>query len=410
MNYRGGQGGMQQVIPGGPLGKARYALSLGRPDEAERIARKRLEKEGGDVNARVVLAQALLQQGQAREAADEARRAIRGQSTNVDAHLVLAAALLQTQGPMGQFRKVPDEAIQAARRAVELQPRAAKTHVQLAEVLAANRDMAGARAEADTAVKLEPRQAAGHLIRAVVLYSDKDPEGALDAAQAALRTDRNLTQAEFIRANALIDLKRYDDALTALDTVDRTNPMLGANSTQALRARVHYKQRKFGQSYREFRALQSANPRLRFLAPVLAAVSMIAVGQFGQNAQFFIIGLVTVLAVLILFGLSLIPVAGPWIVTVLVLGLIGLFAFGALRQSQGAILGAAPGGRLGSLGIAVVAFAAIFVLVLYLGSHTVHWSFTSTWLGVAGALGLVFSAAILYLFGRFGGRRAGAAA
>jgi tetratricopeptide (TPR) repeat protein len=243
-----------------------------------------------------------------------------------------------------------------------------------------------------------------------VLYSDKDPEGALEAASAALRNDRNLTQAEFIRSNALIDLKRYDDALTALDTVDRTNPMLGANNTRALRARIHYKQRKFGQSYREFRELQSLNPRLRILAPVLAAVSMVAVGQFGQNAQFFIIGLVTVLAVLILFGLSLIPVAGPWIVTVLVLGLIGLFAFGALRQSQGAILGAAPGGRIGSLGIAVVAFAAIFVLVLYLGSHTVHWSFTSTWLGVAGAAGLIFSAAILYLFGRFGGQRMGAAA
>jgi tetratricopeptide (TPR) repeat protein len=403
MNYRGGQGGMQQVIPGGPLGKAKYALSLGRPDEAERIARKRLEKEGGDVGARVVLAQALLQQGQAREAAMEARRAIRAQNTNVDAHLVLSAAAMQTMGPMGQFRKVPEEALTAARRAVELAPRAAKTHVQLAEVLAANRDMAGARAEAETATKLEPRQAAGHLVRAVVLYTDKDPAGALDAANAALRNDKTLTQAEFIKANALIDLKQYDEALGALDVVDRNNgAMIGANNTRALRARVYYKQRKFGRSYRTFRELQAANPRFRWAAPVIAAVSMVTVGQFGQNAPIAVFILLSVLAVLLLFGLHFIPVVGGWIVAVLVLGLIGVFAFGALRQSQGQILGRAPGGTIGSLALAGIAFLAMFVLVLFIASRLVaHWTFDENALLIGGGLGLLFSALILYLFARF---------
>ena len=135
MMYRGGQGG-QTMIPGGALGKAKYALSLGRPDEAERICRKRLEKDAGDVGARVVLAQ----------------------------------ALLQTGGLASRFTGgVPEEAVRAARKAVDLQPRAAKTHVQLAEALVAKKDMVGARAEADIAVKLEPRLAGAHLIRAIVL-------------------------------------------------------------------------------------------------------------------------------------------------------------------------------------------------------------------------------------------------
>src|SRR5262249_62009813 len=130
-----------------------------------------------------------------------ARRAIRAQSTNVDAHLILASALLQTSGPMAQFRGVPEEALQAAKRAVDLQPRAAKTHVQFAEVLAAKRDMAGARAEADIAVKLGPRLAGAHPIRAIVLFSPKEPEGAGGAHAARLRREPTLSPARFFEAH-----------------------------------------------------------------------------------------------------------------------------------------------------------------------------------------------------------------
>src|SRR5260221_4523071 len=51
MSFRGGQPGGTGMIPGGPLGKAKYALASGRPDEAERIVRKRLEKQTDDVPA-----------------------------------------------------------------------------------------------------------------------------------------------------------------------------------------------------------------------------------------------------------------------------------------------------------------------------------------------------------------------
>jgi len=409
MNRMMGRGrGDMMVIPGGALGKARYALGMGRPDEAERLARKRLEKDAGDANTRVVLAQALLQQGQIDEAAEEARRAIRAQGTNVDAHLVLSSALVQRSGPLGG--RVPAEAETAARRAVQLAPKQAKAHVQLAEVLTAKRDMTGARVEADEACRLEPRLAGAHLMRAVVLLSDKDPEGAVQASDAALRNDKSLTQAELIKANAFVELKRYDDSLRALDVVDRQGPMLGAANTQALRGRIYFKQRKYRDSYAKFREVQNLNPRLRFAAPALAFVNMLLVGQFGQNAQVGWIAILLTLVLLILFGLHFIPVVGGWIVAVIVLALVGFSVFALMRQSGN--LGVGPlRGQLPLLGFGAVAFAAVLLLAFFVIASLStsvfgikHWAVDPGNLVLAGVLGLFGSAGIVYLLNRYAPR------
>jgi tetratricopeptide (TPR) repeat protein len=405
MIYRGGKG-EQGMIPGGPLGEARYALASGQNEKAERISRKRLERNPNDVSARVVLAQALLQQHQIDAAAQEARRAIADQPTNVDAHLVLSAALLQRSGPLG---RTPPEAERAARRAVQLQPKAAKTHVQLAEVLAAKRDMSGARAEADEAVRLEPRLAGAHLMRAVILLSDKDPQGALQASDAALRNDRSLTQADLVKANAYVDLKQYDDALRAVDTVDRQAPMLGGPATDALRGRIYFKQRKFGTSYGKFLQLQRSNPRLRWLAPVLAGLTMVMVGQFGQDAQIALPVFLIIVAALVLFGLHFIPVVGGWIVAVALLGIFAVFAFGAVRQRMGRLLPSQMTGRVAAIGGGIAAGLAGFALGLLAISALARAVFkVHDWFGppvllLAGIIALVFAAGALYLMGRFGG-------
>ncbi len=402
MMYRGGQGGMG-TIPGGPLGKAKFAMGSGRPDEAERICRKRLERYPDDTNTRALLAQALLQQQMPAEAAEEARQVIRAQSTNVDAHLVLSAALLQRVGMLG---KIPAEAEQAARRAVQLQPKAAKTHVQLAEVLMANKDFAGARTEAEEACRLEPRLAGAHLIRALVLLSDKDPNGAIQASESALRYDRSLAQAEFIKANALIEVKRYDEAIASLDTAEHQNPMLGGANAQSMRGRIYFKQRKFGESYRQFRQIQMLSPRLRFLAPVIAAINMVLTGIFGQNAQYAWAGLLAVLIVAILVGISYIPVAGSWIVVALVLGLVAVTAFGYVRQTQGRLLPAALSARVTSIVAVAAATLASLALLLWLIFANHWWSPIA--LTVAGTIALALGALALYLFGRFGGATASA--
>ncbi len=403
MMYRGGGPGRGEQIAGGPLGQARYALATGNYEKAEAITRKRLEKNADDVSARVLLAQALLQQHLVDDAVAEARRATQIQPSNTDAQLVLSSSLLQKSGPMGMGR-VPPEAERAARRAVQLQPKVAKTHVQLAEVLAAKRDYAGARLEAEEACRLEPKLAGAHLMRAVVLLSDKDAQGAVDAANAALRADRSLTQAEFVKANAFLELKRYDESLDALDTVDRQAPYLAGSNTDAMRGRIYYKQRKIKQSYGVFRKLQEQNPRFRWAAPVIAALSMFLVGQFGQDAQFAIVVLLVVVVALVLFGLHFIPVVGGWIVAVLGLGLVGLVAFGALRQVTGRFL---PAGsmRFPALGGAVVAGLAVFAVVLYgLLAILGRSRFGPVELFIAGAIALAVAAGITYLLGRYGGR------
>lgn len=406
MIYRGGGMAGQGTIPGGPLGKAKYALSIGRADEAEKICRKRLERNPDDTSARVLLAQALLAQNMSVDAADEARRAIREQSTNVDAHLILSSAMLQR----ATMRGVPAEAETAARRAVQLAPKAAKTHVQLAEVLAARKDFKGARDEADEAIKLEPRLAGAHLIKAIVLLTDKDPQGAIQASDNALRYDRTLTQAEFIKANAYMDSKQYDEALGSLDTVERdAGGMIADPQRQMLRGRIYFKQRKFKQSYSRFLHLQRMNPRFRFLAPALAGLSMVLFGVFGTGGQYALIAVFVLIVLAILFGLSFIPVVGGWIVAVIALALIGVMAFGAVRQSRGRIFPAEMSGRLTTAVGAVMLFAVGMAITLWIANaFSKHGWFNPFTFALGGTIGLILSAVGVYLLGRFSGRSAAA--
>ena len=410
MIYRGGQGAMG-TIPGGPLGKARFAMANGRFDEAERICRKRLERNPEDSAARLLLAQALLQEGQVAEAATEARRVTREQPANADAHLILSGAVMQTAGPLG---RIPPEAETAARRAVQLQPKAAKTHVQLAELLAAKKDLAGARAEADEAIKLEPRLAGAHLMRAVVLLTDKDPNGAIEASNSALRYDRTMAQAELIKANALLEVNRYDEALTSLDAAERGNPALTAGGNgRALRGRIYFKKRDFKRSYAQFHSAQMMSGRLRFLAPVIAAINMVFVGVFGQNAAIAWGVLLAIIIVAILFGISFIPAVGSWIVGVLALGIIGVGVFGMLRQTRGKILPSAASARVTTLVAIVMGFVvgvtiALFVIgALSSNVFKIHAWFTPVTMVLAGVVGLALAGVAAAFWPRATARYAG---
>jgi tetratricopeptide (TPR) repeat protein len=361
MGYRGGATGNMGGIPGGDLNRAKLALQSNRPDEAERLLRKWLERKPNDAPARLLLAQALLQLQRIDEGLAEARRVTREQSTNADAFLVLSAALIQKQGPKSQ-----QEAEDAARRAVQLQPRTARAHVQLAEVLAARRNLADAKREAEEAARLEPRLPAAHLIRGMVLLANDEPAEAITACESALRYDNSLFAAHFTMANAMIEVRRYDNALAALDRAKALNPLLPENQVAALRGRIHLKQRKFGTAYRDFATAQRASGRLTWLAPVTAALSMTQVfGKYAPVVAIFVIGL------LILFGLSFIPVVGSWIVVVLMLAFMGVLFFGGLRTTQGAILPTGPQ-RLPVLAAMVVAGVAGFALIFWLVTLITH--------------------------------------
>lgn len=407
MQYRGGTMGSQgMMVAGGAVNKAKLALSQGRLDEAERLTRKQLERRPDDTSARLVLAQTLMQSHQLDEGIEQVRRVLHDQPKNVDALLLLSAALVQRANML----RVPPEAEEAARRAVQLQPKAAKTHVQLAEVLAAKRDMAGARVEIEEACRLEPRLAQAHLMRAVILFSDKDPLGAVQAADSALRYDRTLAQAEYIKANALIEAHRYDEALTSLDAAVRQNPALGGAQEHSMRGRIYFKQGfgrwyfrrgKLKQAYGEYLAAQRLSGRMRRLAPVMAAVGMVF-GAFGSRAPYVLAAVLAVIAALILIGFSHIPVAGPWIVVALVIALAGVFAFAGVRQLGGRILpqnGQDKAFAIGAIGVALIAGTAAVLAVEYgIASALGHGR---TWFGpltlaIAGVIAMILAGLAAY--------------
>ncbi len=415
MMNRGG-GGSQGVIPGGPLGKARYALALGRPDEAERIARKRLERQPDDVAARVLLAQALLQMRQVDEAIAEARRATRDAPTNADAHMTLSAGLLQK----GRFR-VPAEAETAAKRAVQLQPKLARARVQLAEVLAANNDNNGALLAADEAIKLEPRGPSGYFVKAITLQRMKDYAGAVQAAESATRFDRDkqLPQADLIRAQSLIEVKRYDEALTALAAAEHANPLLGGAQAEGLRGRIYFKQRKYRESYRTQLEAQRRNGRGAFTAPPLALLNTVFMGVFGERGPWALLYFILLLVFLIIWGVSLIPVAGPWISTgLIVVGLLAL-ALASVRQLQGSIL--PPNRALWMMTILAIAAAFIIgsgvtlFLTRYISGFLMKSPplFTPTSVTIAGIVAAVLAGLAAYgwplLMARYGGGKTSAA-
>ncbi len=415
MSYRGGQGA-QTIIPGGPLGKARYALALGRPDEAERICRKRLEQRPDDVAARILLSQALLQMRQTQEAVAETRKATRAAPNNPDAHLALSAALLQT----GRF-SIPEEARTSAERAVQLAPKLARARVQLAEVYVADKKESQAVVTADEAIKLEPRNPAGYFIKALALSSQKDYQGAAQAAESAIRFDRDhqIPQAEYIRATALVEVKRYDEALTALAAAERANPLLGGAQADALRGRIYFRQRKFRDSYQANLSAQRKGGRAGIFAPPLAALNMVFTGLFGDRGQYVLLGVVIAVVVAILYLISLIPVAGQWISSGLVVALLVVLALASVRQLQGSVLPADRSQWITTLPAIVGGFIIAAGVTLALARVVQGFFitnpplFTPVTIAIAGAVGAVVAAVAAWgwpkLLARYGAGRASAA-
>ncbi|HEU0028934.1 MAG TPA: tetratricopeptide repeat protein [Ktedonobacterales bacterium] len=415
MSYRGGQGG-QTIIPGGPLGKARYALALGRADEAERICRKRLEQRPDDVAARILLSQALLQSRQAQDAVTEARKATRSAPNNPDAQLALSAALLQT----ARF-SIPEEARVAAERAVQLAPKLSRARVQLAEVYIADKKEEQAKVTAEEAIKLEPRNPAGYFIKALALSTQKDYQGAAQAAESAIRFDRDhqLPQAEYIRATALVEIKRYDEALTALAAAERGNPLLGGAQADALRGRVYFRQRKFRDSYQANLSAQRKSRRPEIFARPLAALNMVFTGLFGDRGQYVLLFAVMAIVVGILYLISLIPVAGQWISSGLVVVILVALALASVGQLSGSILPADRSQWVTTIPAIVAAFiigagVTIALARLIIGAVTGATPplFTPTTISIAGAVGAVLAAVAAWgwpkLLARYGGGRTAA--
>src|SRR5579883_5688 len=353
-----GRGAMQG---GGdnPVMRARLALSENRFDEAERLARRRLERKPDDVMARLVLAQALLQLQQPEEAAEHAQRVVDAQPNNADAQLTLSAALSQNQSKASLAR-----AEAAARKAAALRPRDGKPRVQLAEVALAQRRLKEARAAADEAIKLDPRMAEAHLIRGLILLQDGDPQGAADESRQATRANRNLAPAYYTLALALNQLKQPDEAEQALDKAQELNAPIPPATLLGLRGQIYLKKKQYRKSASAYALAQRASGRPGFIAVPLGVI-ITFFSAFGKWAP----AAIAVVVVAILFGLSLIPVAGHWIVAALLLALIGGLIFGYVRGVQSGALGL--GRFFSTTGVAII--SAIIAIVIWGATFLAVW-------------------------------------
>jgi tetratricopeptide (TPR) repeat protein len=303
---------------------------------------------------------------------------------------------------------------------VQLAPKLARARVQLAEVYLADKKGSQAQITAEEAIKLEPRGSAGYFIKALALNAQKDYAGAAAAAESAIRFDREhqLPQAEYIRATSLVELKRYDEALTAITSAEKGNPLLGGPQADSLRSRVYFRQRKYKDSYQASLVAQTKAGRNKYVAPPLAALNMVFTGLFGNNGQYVMLAVIFVVAFAILFGISRIPVAGGWIVAVLVTAIALVLGLTSVRQIAGSIL-PDPAYRLLTFPAMAAGFIVGFFGALYVqyglghlfGGKPEFW--TPTTVGTAGVVGAILLCVadwgVPKFLARFGGSGARAA-
>lgn len=143
--------------------RATTLLELGRPVEAEQVAREALGTDPGAANALVVLTRALTEQRRHAEAVDAGRSAVAADPEDGDAHVALAWALV------GDDRA--DEAVAVARSAVALEPHAWATHHALGWALHRSDPPRNeeARDAAARALELEPGATPAHSVLGLAL-------------------------------------------------------------------------------------------------------------------------------------------------------------------------------------------------------------------------------------------------
>jgi phosphatidylglycerophosphate synthase len=171
--------------------------------------------------------------------------------------------------------------------------------------------------------------------------------------------------------------------------------MLPQSQFDGLRGRILVRQRKLGPAYRLYLG-NARQGRIKWLAPAVAALSMTT--YFGQYAPAVVL---IVIVLLIIFGIGFIPVAGPWLAVLLLLGVLGISSFGALRQYSGSILPAEN--RIPALASISVAGLAVFAVVIWLADTIAHVRVpTPIIFFIAGFLGLLAAVVVAYFWPRLG--------
>lgn len=216
------------------LTRAAQLLELGRPAEAERLARAALGADPTSLDAAEILANALNHQDRAEEGAEVARRGLGQHPDSADLLLVLVDCLVDQVGmeSSGRMRRkrgdadLVDEARQVAERLVRTHPNWWVSHyAQARSLLAGNRPrILDALHCANRAISVAPHSADAHNLAGLCLDGLNQADAARAAYQEALRLDPQHAMAMNNLATLDVGIFRLRDAARGFGTAASLEP------------------------------------------------------------------------------------------------------------------------------------------------------------------------------------------
>jgi len=231
---------------------ASIALSDGRFVPAAKAYVDMLQRNSGDADAYIGLADALAGLGKGVEAEANYRRAVRAEPAYWGAHAALAKHLFE--------RGKVDEAVAAQRKVTELVPSSATAWSSLGGILQMKGDFDGALEGYQRSLQLEPSKDAYSNLATTYYYSNRFPEAVANYERAASLGEHDyviqgnladaLWQVEERRDEAVA---RYRRAILLAETELQATP-----SAPALRAQLGCFYQRIGDSERSERYLAEA--------------------------------------------------------------------------------------------------------------------------------------------------------
>jgi len=231
---------------------ASIALSDGRFVPAAKAYVGLLQRNSGDADAYIGLADALAGLGKGVEAEANYRRAVRAEPAYWGAHTALAKHLFD--------RGKVDEAVAAQRKATELVPSSANAWSNLGGILQMKGDFDGALEAYQRSLQLEPSKEAYSNLATTYYYSNRFPEAVANYERAAALGEHDyviqgnladaLWQVEERRDEAVA---RYRRAILLAEAELQATP-----SEPVLRAQLGYFYLRIGESERSQRYLAEA--------------------------------------------------------------------------------------------------------------------------------------------------------
>lgn len=197
------------------LRRARAAMEVGRPEEAERQARQALVHAPDDAEAHGLLGQSLVYQARWAEAQAAAEAGLKFQPDAEWLHR-MRSITLREQGQL-------DAALEAADTAVRCDPDAASAHYARSTALEAQKRLDEAEAAARTSIELDPDEARFHRQLGDVLLP-RDPAGAEKAYRDALRLEPHSAVTLNNLGVAMENQQRLAEAATAYKAAILADP------------------------------------------------------------------------------------------------------------------------------------------------------------------------------------------